>query len=189
VGISFEAIILILVLALVLFGPEKLPELAEKIGKWVAKLRQASSDLSQHYHQAVNPLLTPPPPPPHTPSRETLCPQCSQKIGDNFHFCPHCGCYRDDFEPPDTPNPGAVTSSVTYCPQCARKLEEDFLFCPLCGYSQGEEEHYPEPEPPQPPKQVTCPHCARQLDTDFLFCPGCGQPPGKSAAPPKSPAP
>lgn len=181
-GISFESIILILVLALILFGPEKLPELAEKIGKWVAKLRQASTDLTQHYHQVVNPLSLP------LTSQETFCPHCSQKLDQDYHFCPSCGRNREDFPPAPTPSPEPFPSitPVTHCPICTRKMEEDFLFCPTCGHHRDRVNHYSAHETPHPPKLVTCLQCARQLASDFLFCPSCGYPLEKTPEPPKS---
>ena len=45
-GIDLPEIIIILVLALILFGPEKLPEYAAKLGRFVAHMRQASSEVT-----------------------------------------------------------------------------------------------------------------------------------------------
>jgi Tat protein translocase TatB subunit len=43
-GIGFQEMIVILVLALILIGPKKLPEVAKSIGKAVAELRKAMDD-------------------------------------------------------------------------------------------------------------------------------------------------
>ena len=40
-------IIIILLLALVVLGPTRLPELARKLGEWTAELRSAARDLRQ----------------------------------------------------------------------------------------------------------------------------------------------
>ncbi|MBW1991481.1 MAG: twin-arginine translocase TatA/TatE family subunit [Deltaproteobacteria bacterium] len=88
-GISFEELLVLLVLALILFGPEKLPEFAEKMGRWVAKLRQTSEEVSQHFQQAYHSFK------PANPLRESpsysFCPQCGQKLEPGFVFCPSCG--------------------------------------------------------------------------------------------------
>jgi TatA/E family protein of Tat protein translocase len=91
-GISFEELIVLLVLAFILFGPQKLPEYAEKLGRLVAKLRQASTELSQQcseWTQQTNPLKNPAEPPPLL--RDATCPQCHQKLDLDFTFCPYCG--------------------------------------------------------------------------------------------------
>jgi DNA-directed RNA polymerase subunit RPC12/RpoP len=179
-GISFEELILLLVLALILFGPERLPEIAEKIGRWVAKLRQAGSEMSQQYQQVLNPLPLPMPPPP----MEYFCPHCSHKVEQRVTFCPHCGQRWEEEPPRAEPH----QEHFAHCPRCGRQLESDFLFCPACGHHRHQGGHYPPPEPPPLDHLVTCPQCSRKLESDFLFCPGCGHAFSKTE-PPKPPAP
>ena len=59
-GINLEELIVLAVLAFILFGPQKLPEYAEKLGRLVAKLRQASTEVTQQFQ---NPYQYPPDPP------------------------------------------------------------------------------------------------------------------------------
>ena len=99
-GIDFDTLILLLVLAFILFGPQKLPEYAAKLGALIAKLREASSDLTRQY-QTSFPDLIPPPPPPGVnqpadwqppPDPPTFhCPKCSRELGPDFAYCPQCG--------------------------------------------------------------------------------------------------
>ena len=115
-GISFESIVLLLVLALILFGTEKLPEIAQKIGYWVAKMRAASSDITQQYQQVLNPaLLAPPPAIP--PLEEFTCPHCSHTMEQRFTFCPHCGRRIE---------PGRIdrSSGSPSCPHCGMFIDE-----------------------------------------------------------------
>jgi TatA/E family protein of Tat protein translocase len=58
-GIGMPELILILVVALLIFGPTKLPELARSIGKGLAEFRRASNDLRE---QVMNPPPEPPAP-------------------------------------------------------------------------------------------------------------------------------
>ena len=63
-GIDFETLILLAVLAFILFGPEKLPEYAGKLGYYLAKLKAASAELTQQAQASFNNPLEPPPPQP-----------------------------------------------------------------------------------------------------------------------------
>jgi len=47
-GIGMPELIVILVLALIVIGPKKLPELARSLGKGFAELKKATSDLQQN---------------------------------------------------------------------------------------------------------------------------------------------
>jgi sec-independent protein translocase protein TatB len=108
-GIDFETLLILAILAFILFGPEKLPEYAAKLGYYIAKLRQASSDLTKEYQTSFPDLLQPPPAPTPTPyatgaanpqpppaatpapSGQPTCPQCAAPVGVDFLFCPKCG--------------------------------------------------------------------------------------------------
>ncbi|MBW2231510.1 MAG: twin-arginine translocase TatA/TatE family subunit [Deltaproteobacteria bacterium] len=48
-GIGMQELAIILVVALLVFGPKRLPELARTLGKGLAEFRKASSDLRQSF--------------------------------------------------------------------------------------------------------------------------------------------
>ena len=58
-GIGMTEIVVILVIALLIFGPSKLPELARSLGKDFGEFRRASYDLRQSLAEAAEP--DPPP--------------------------------------------------------------------------------------------------------------------------------
>ncbi|MBW2235875.1 MAG: twin-arginine translocase TatA/TatE family subunit [Deltaproteobacteria bacterium] len=58
-GVGFQELLVILVIALLIFGPKKLPELARSMGRAFAEFRRASTELRQHLD-----FSEPPPPPP-----------------------------------------------------------------------------------------------------------------------------
>jgi TatA/E family protein of Tat protein translocase len=66
-GIGATELIVIMVVALLVFGPKRLPELARSLGRGMAEFRRASSDLRQTLHEAEPPadILKPP----ETPSQ------------------------------------------------------------------------------------------------------------------------
>jgi len=74
--VGFTEIVLILGLALLVLGPEKLPGLAEKVGRWTGRARAMARQLRTQLEQEVTldemtksrPMQAPPPasPPPST---------------------------------------------------------------------------------------------------------------------------
>jgi len=87
VGIDIPEILVLLILALILFGPDKLPEYGAKLGRFVARMRQASAEVTQPLQDAMRP--EPPPPPPLL--RDMFCHQCGHTLEPDFTFCPKCG--------------------------------------------------------------------------------------------------
>jgi len=70
--VGFSEILLILALALLVLGPEKLPGLAEKVGRWTGRARAMARQLRTQLEQEVNleemarsrPMQAPRPPDP-----------------------------------------------------------------------------------------------------------------------------
>ena len=52
-GIGFTEIIVVVLAALLIFGPEKLPELAKHAGKIINDLRRVRNDLHSNFHDAM----------------------------------------------------------------------------------------------------------------------------------------
>src|SRR5215208_5212902 len=50
-GIGYQEMFIVLVVALVIFGPKRLPELAGQVGKWVRDFRRMSSDLTGEFEK------------------------------------------------------------------------------------------------------------------------------------------
>lgn len=50
---NFSEVIVILVVALIVFGPERLPSLAQKIGRLIGKARMMSNDLKQELDEQL----------------------------------------------------------------------------------------------------------------------------------------
>lgn len=66
-GIGMTELMVILVVALIVFGPTRLPELARSLGRAMAEFRRASTDLRQTFNEAVeDPKPQPAPPQPAT---------------------------------------------------------------------------------------------------------------------------
>jgi TatA/E family protein of Tat protein translocase len=91
-GIDFPELIVILVIALILFGPEKLPEYSQKMGQMVYKWKRAYTNLQRSMY--LPPELT------RNMSasdyafhdtQENFCSKCGHRISGDFVFCPACG--------------------------------------------------------------------------------------------------
>ena len=68
-GLGFTEILVILVVALLVFGPDRLPELARNLGKGLAEFRRASSDLRRSVLEATEEPRALKPPPPASAAR------------------------------------------------------------------------------------------------------------------------
>ena len=53
---GFSEMVVLVLLALVLFGPKRLPEIARQMGRFVAEFKRASSDFQNQIHQEINKL-------------------------------------------------------------------------------------------------------------------------------------
>ena len=78
-GIGFPELIVILVLALVIIGPKKLPELGRSIGRGIAELRRMSEDLKGTIEENLNPKEDPSDAPTPDPSGTSPFPNHSDK--------------------------------------------------------------------------------------------------------------
>jgi Tat protein translocase TatB subunit len=50
-GIGYQEMFVVLVVALIIFGPSRLPELAGQVGRWVRDFRRMSADLTGEFEK------------------------------------------------------------------------------------------------------------------------------------------
>lgn len=67
-GIGMPELILLFLLALLVFGPKKLPEIGKQLGRALGELRRASEDLKEGWTAEVAAADEPPAPPPAAPA-------------------------------------------------------------------------------------------------------------------------
>jgi len=88
-GYSWGPILIILVIVLLLFGPKRLPDLADSIGRAIKSFKKAHDE---------GPEILPPKEggegqaqSASAASQAQTCPQCHKEFKGEFAFCPHCG--------------------------------------------------------------------------------------------------
>lgn len=55
-NIGFQEMMLILILALIIFGPKSLPDMARKAGKFMGEMRKTTDDLVSQFKETTKPL-------------------------------------------------------------------------------------------------------------------------------------
>lgn len=83
-GYSWGPLLIILVIVLLLFGPKRLPDLAESIGKAIRSFKKAHEDPESLTHKPEAEKGG-------TSEAAKTCPACHKELTGDFAFCPHCG--------------------------------------------------------------------------------------------------
>lgn len=84
--VGFGEIIIVLVVALIVFGPGRLPEVGATLGKALRELRRASAEMTTELTQSVAPQLNV-----ESPEKDISCPQCGAANAKSAKFCQQCG--------------------------------------------------------------------------------------------------
>jgi sec-independent protein translocase protein TatB len=78
-GMSFSETVFLFLLALIIFGPKKLPEIARQVGKYMNEFKRASNEFKAQIEQEISNLevekrqtILPPSPPPEGATSRTL---------------------------------------------------------------------------------------------------------------------
>ena len=83
-GYNITTLVIILAIALLLFGPRRLPELGDSIGKAIRSFKKAHED-----PDSVSPRVEIPPS--TAAPQHFTCPHCHKEYAGDVNFCPNCG--------------------------------------------------------------------------------------------------
>jgi sec-independent protein translocase protein TatA len=119
-GLGVQELLIILLIILIFFGAEKIPQLAKSLGKGMSEFRKASQEVKEEINKEANstpPVATTTENPP-TFIQYITCATCSAKTVAGSIFCSQCG---------------ERLSNDVRCKICQRLLQPDEKFCPNCG--------------------------------------------------------
>jgi TatA/E family protein of Tat protein translocase len=85
-GYGWGPILIILAIVLLLFGPKRLPELAESVGKAIKSFKKAHDEPEILKHTQEGEATSAP-----ADTEKNACPHCQKELTGEFAFCPHCG--------------------------------------------------------------------------------------------------
>ena len=102
-GVGMGELLLIALLALVVLGPERLPEVAGQVGRTVADLRRQASVLTEEFQSSLSAAaeerkqqrLEASVPPPAAPLTGPYCSGCGVRAQAGARFCASCGVALD----------------------------------------------------------------------------------------------
>ncbi len=94
-NIGMSELLIILLIVLVFFGPKKIPELAQGIGKGLREFRKATRDIQDSVESQIRSFDEKPQPSqgsgPGVQSVYTRCPKCATENPAGSKFCKECG--------------------------------------------------------------------------------------------------
>lgn len=105
-GLQPTHLIIIAVVALIIFGPSRLPEIGRSLGKTLREFSSATKEASQSFADEVREPSQPPAaaPAPAAPApapaaaapaaQMVACKSCGQQIPAGKKFCPECGAQQ-----------------------------------------------------------------------------------------------
>jgi sec-independent protein translocase protein TatA len=116
-GIQPIHIVIILVVALLIFGPKRLPEMGRSIGKMINEFRNGTREITEGLRQEVNGSNAGTAQPASPPPAQSVAFQAPvSAAGPAGKFCIQCG--------------SANLSEARYCGQCGSKLPENTILPP-----------------------------------------------------------
>ena len=119
-GIQPLHLVVIVIVALIIFGPSRLPEIGRGLGKALNEFRQGTKEMTEGFRDEVT-----------KPDAETpAAPRAQPPVGDAQ---PPIGAGQPAQSamaaPPGAPQPAAGN----FCPQCGTANPADARFCKACG--------------------------------------------------------
>jgi TatA/E family protein of Tat protein translocase len=133
-GLQPIHLIVIAIVALLIFGPQRLPEIGRGIGRAINEFRKGAQEMTENLRDEVvkptDAAANPPAPAASSaPVSNQTCPQCGAQNAAGVRFCNNCGAQLAT-----SPAPIPVQyAATTTCPQCGAQNPAGVRFCNQCG--------------------------------------------------------
>ncbi len=117
-GIQPLHLVVIVIVALIIFGPSRLPEIGRGLGKALNEFRQGTKEMTEGFRDEVT-----------KPSAETATASAGQPVQMVQPAEP-----AQSAQPAMPASPAAVQPAAgSFCPQCGAANPADAHFCKACG--------------------------------------------------------
>ena len=87
-GLQPTHLIIIAVVALIIFGPSRLPEIGRAVGKTLKEFQAATKEATSGFSEEVQKPLEVKK---EEPVAQVACKNCGKPMNAGMKFCPHCG--------------------------------------------------------------------------------------------------
>jgi len=132
-GLQPWHLIVIAVVALIIFGPARLPEIGHGIGKAITEFRKGAREMGESFHEEVTRTSNAPAQPPAQPIQSAYNP--------SLQYAPPPQYPQAAQQPPQVVDPGAaqttpsqpVASTGNFCIHCGASNPPGSRFCNNCG--------------------------------------------------------
>jgi sec-independent protein translocase protein TatA len=84
-------IVIVLLVALLIFGPSRLPDIGRGLGKAISEFRRGSKEMIEGFSEGISGQEQPAPPPQPEPANGNFCTQCGAANPLDARFCSQCG--------------------------------------------------------------------------------------------------
>jgi sec-independent protein translocase protein TatA len=133
-GLQPWHLIVIAIVALIVFGPRRLPEIGHGIGKALTEFRKGAREMSEGFHEEVTQASNTPMQQPGQPVQPTYNPP-------QYQYAPPTQYPQGVQQPPQVIDPGSVqstpsqpvTSTGNFCVHCGASNPAGARFCNSCG--------------------------------------------------------
>jgi TatA/E family protein of Tat protein translocase len=86
-GLQPQDLMIIVIVALLIFGPSKLPEIGKAMGKTIREFQTGIKEASQGFSEEIKTNAP-------KPKTKLVCKSCNKPIQAGVKFCPECGAVQ-----------------------------------------------------------------------------------------------